>query len=58
MFLFFFFIIDFFFLAVIVKISDTIAELVISIKIQGKEVKAEIEMYPVTTEAKLRKCFI
>ena len=58
MFLFFFFITDFFFLAVIVQISDPIAELVISIKIQGKEVKAEIEMYPVTTEAKLRKCFI
>ena len=58
MFLFFFFIIDFFFLAVVVQISDPIAELVISIKIQGKEVKAEIEMYPVTTEAKLRKCFI
>ena len=58
MFLFFFFIIDFFFLAVIVQISDPIAELVISIKIQGKEVKAEIEMYPVTTEANLRKCFI
>ena len=58
MFLFFFFIIDFLFLAVIVQISDPIAELVISIEIQGKEVKAEIEMYPVTTEAKLRKCFI
>ena len=59
-FLFFFLIIDLYFLiaAVIIQIFNPIAELVISIGIPTKEAKAEMETHPVTVEAKIRKCSI
>ena len=55
---FFFLIIDLYFLipAVIAQISNIIAELLIPIGIPSKEVKAEVEIYPVIVEAKIRKC--
>ena len=55
---FIFLIIDlhFFIPAVIVQTLNPIAELVISIRIPIKEVKAEIEIHPVIVEAKIRKC--
>ena len=53
-FLFFFLIIDLYLLipAVIAHIYNPIAELVIPIRILSKEVKAEIELHPVSAEAK------
>ena len=55
---FFFLVIDLYFLilAAIAQIFNPIAELVISIGIPIKEVKAEIEIHPVVVEAKNRKC--
>ena len=57
---FFFLIIDFYFLipAVIAQIFNPTAEPVIPIRIPGKKAKAEIEIHPVTTEAKKKKCSI
>ena len=37
---------------------NPIAELVIPIGIPIKQVKVEIELYPVTAEAKIRKCSV
>ena len=53
-FLFFFFIIDLYFLilGVIAQIVDPIAELVISIGIPSKEAKTEIEIHPVLLKLK------
>ena len=53
-FLFFFFIIDLYFLilGVIAQIVDPIAELVISIGIPSKEAKTEIEIHPVLVKLK------
>ena len=53
-FFFFFLIIDLYFLipAVIAYIYNPIAELVIPIRILSKEAKAEIELHPVSAEAK------
>ena len=58
MFFFFFLIIDLHFLipAAIAQISNPIAELVIPIGITSKDAKAEIEIHPVITEAKFKKC--
>ena len=42
--------------AVIAQICNLTAELVIRIGLPTKEPKAEIEIYPETTEAKIRKC--
>ena len=55
---FIFLIIDLHFLipAVIVQTLNPITELVISIRIPMKEVKAEIEIHPVIVEAKIRRC--
>ena len=61
MFLFsFFLIIDLYFLipAVIAQILNSIAGLVIPIGIPNKEAKSEIEIYPVKTKAKIKKCSI
>ena len=57
---YFFLIIDLCFLipAVIAQIFNPIAELVISIGIPTKETKAEIEMHPVISENKIRKCSV
>ena len=54
---FFFLIIDWYFLipVVIEETFDLVAELVISIVIPNKEVKAEIEIGPVVAEAKIIK---
>ena len=51
-------IIDLYFLvpAIIAQIFNHIAGLVISIRIPIKEAKSEMEIYPVTAEAKIRKC--
>ena len=59
-FFFFFLIIDLYFLipAVIARIFNPIAELVIPIAIPIKEVKAEFEIHPVVVEARIRKCSI
>ena len=59
-FFFFFLIIDLYFLirAAVAQIFNHIAELVIPIGIPSKEVKAEIEIYTVIVEAKIRKCSI
>ena len=56
----FFLIINLYFLypAVIAQIFNPIAELVIPLGIPNKETKAEIEIHPVTAEAKIRKCSI
>ena len=56
MFFFFFLITDWYFLihASIEQIFNLIAELVIPIWITSKEAKAEIEIYPVIVEAKIR----
>ena len=35
---------------------DLVAELVVPVGIPIKEVKAEIQIYPVVVEAKIRKC--
>ena len=55
-FFFFFLIIDLNFLvpAIITQIFNSIAELIILIGIPSKEAKAEIEMHPVTAEAKIK----
>ena len=55
---FLFLIIDLYFLfsAVIAQIFNPITELVIPVGIPSKEAKAEIEMHPITTEAKISKC--
>ena len=55
-----FLIIDLIFLIlpVIAKIYNLIAELVIFMEIPSKEAKVEIEIHPVTTETKPRKCSI
>ena len=57
---FFFLIIDLYILlaAVIAQIFNPTPELVILIGIPTKEAKVEIETYPVTIEAKIRKCLI
>ena len=44
--------------AVIAQIFNPIAELEIPIEILSKEGKAEMEIYRVTSEAKIRKCSI
>ena len=53
----FFLVIDvyFFIPAVIAQIFNPIAKLIIHIAIPSKETKAEIEIHPVTAEAKIRK---
>ena len=53
-------IIDLYFLipATFAEIFISIAELVCPIGIPSKEAKAEVEMNPVTVEAKIRKCSI
>ena len=60
MLLFFFFIIDLYFLtfAVIAQIFNPIAEFVIPIGIPRKEVKTEIKIHPVVVKAKIRKCSV
>ena len=60
MLLFFFIIIDLYFLiaAVIAQIFNPIAELVILIGIQTKEAKAEFEIHPVIVEAKISNFLI
>ena len=57
---FFVLIIDLQFLipAVVTQVFNPIAELVISIGILNKEQKAEIEIHPVTAEAKINKCLV
>ena len=57
---FFFLIIDLYILisAVIAKIFNPIAELIIPIAIPYRETKAEIEIDPETAEAKISKCQI
>ena len=59
-FFFFFLIIESYFLipAVIAQIFSPIGELVIPIGIPSKEAKAEIEIHPVITQAKIRKYLI
>ena len=59
-FFFFFLIIDVYFLfpAGIAQIINPIAKLVILIGIPCKEAQAEIQIHPVTPEAKIRKCSI
>ena len=56
----FFFIIDLYFLitAIDAQTFNTITKLAIPIGIPTKEAKAEIEIHPVTAEAKIRKCSI
>ena len=53
-------IIDFYFLipAFIAQIFNPTAELIIPLQISSKEAKAEIEIYPVTVDVKIRKCSI
>ena len=60
MLLFFFLIIDLYFLilAATAQIVNLIAELVIPIGIPSKKTKSEIEIYPKIVEAKIRKCSI
>ena len=60
MLLFFFIIIDLYFLiaAVIAQIFNPIAELVILIGIQTKEAEAEFEIHPVIVEAKISNFLI
>ena len=57
-FFFFFLIIDFYFLipAVIARIFNTITELIIRLGIPIKEVKGEMEAFPVIVKIKIRKC--
>ena len=43
--------------AVIAKIFNPVAELVIRIGIPSQEAKVELEIHPVIVEAKIRKCF-
>ena len=59
-FLFFFLIINFYFLipAIIAQILNPAAELVISIRTPTKEAKTQAEIHPVTAEAKMGKCLI
>ena len=60
MLLFLFITIDLYFIipAVITKIFNPIAELIIPIGIPTKESKAEMEMHPVTVQIKISKCSI
>ena len=60
MFLFFFLIIHVYLLisAVIARIFNPIAELVFPTGIPTQEAKVEIDIHPVTTEAKIRTCSI
>ena len=44
--------------AIIAQIFNPIAELVIPIGIPSDEAKVEIELHPVTTKAKIRKCSV
>ena len=55
---FLFLIIELYFLiaAVIAEIFHLTVELVVPIGLPTKETKAEIEIYPVTAEAKIGKC--
>ena len=48
--------IHFLILAVTAQNFNPISELVIPIRIPSKDAKAEIEINPVTVEAKIRKC--
>ena len=48
--------IHFLILAVTAQNFNPISELVIPIRIPNKDAKAEIEINPVTVEAKIRKC--
>ena len=59
-FFFFLLIIDLYFLILeaIAQIFNPIAEIVIPIRMQTKEAKAEKETHPVIVEAKTRKCSI
>ena len=59
-FFFFFLIIALYVLisAVIEQTFNHIGELIIPIRIPSKEAEAEIEIHPVTVEAKIRKCSI
>ena len=59
-FFFLFLIIKLYFLipAVTAQIYNTTAELVLPIGIQTKDVKAEIETYPITAKAKTSQCLI
>ena len=59
-FFFFFLIIDLYSLisAVIEQIVNPFIKLVIRIGIPSKEAKVEIEIHPVTTEARMRKCSV
>ena len=43
-------------LAVFAQIFSPIAELAIPIEISSNEAKADIEIHPVTVEAKIRQC--
>ena len=58
MLLFFFLIVDLYFLTpvFIAEIFNPIAELITPIGILSKEVKPGIQIHPLTTEAKIRKC--
>ena len=44
--------------AAIAQIYNPISELLFPIGTPSKEAKAEIEIYPVTTETEIRKCSI
>ena len=57
---FFFLISDLYFLipAANVQIFNLIEEPIIPIRIRSKETKTEIEIHPVITEAKTKKCLI
>ena len=56
----FFLIIDLYFLipAVIAKVFNPTAEIVIPTGIPTKEAKAEVETHPVNVKAKISRCFI
>ena len=56
----FFFIIDLYFLitGIVAQVFHPIAKLEIPIGILSKEAKAEIEIHPITVEAKINKCSI
>ena len=60
MLLFLFFIIDLYFLIPTANAQafNPIAEVIIPIGISSKEAKEEIEIHPVITEARIRKCSI
>ena len=60
MFCFFFLIFDLYFLIpeAIAQIFNPIPELLIPKGIPSKEAKAEIELYPIIVEAKIKECSI